>query len=307
MRTNWAISLIQGLLEPSFDQRKCLALEIVGRMLIVLLSRHSPVFRKMNRIFEALPDLSSSSPTSVREPLSDSGVSACCQKSRSVISPWKPQLARWLQTLLLFFALAVGLPARALAWDAARMLAAAEQMSSATKLAVVRLQTMLTKAATLETRAKLSLVNDYFNEHVSFAEDMEVWGQIDYWASPLQTLEKGRGDCEDYAIGKYFSLSAAGVPIEQLRLVYVRAQMLHRSQAHMVLAFYENPQSEPLILDSLVTEIRPASQRQDLSPVYSFNGEGLWRGVGTQSTGNSLASLSNWRDILARVRAEGFM
>jgi hypothetical protein len=75
----------------------------------------------------------------------------------------------------------------------------------------------------------------------------------------------------------------------------------------MVLAHYATPQSEPLILDNLVTEIRPASRRPDLTPVFSFNSEGLWQGAGAQSMGDPVARLSRWRDVLARARAEGFL
>ncbi|MBL3278677.1 hypothetical protein ELP91_28930, partial [Klebsiella pneumoniae] len=81
----------------------------------------------------------------------------------------------------------------------------------------------------------------------------DVWGQVDYWGSPLETLTKGQGDCEDYAIGKYFALMAAGVPSARMRLVYVRAQNGGVIQAHMVLAYYPTPDAEPLILDNLIT------------------------------------------------------
>ncbi len=143
-----------------------------------------------------------------------------------------------------------------------------------------------------------------------FRDDQEVWNQVDYWASPLETLDKGMGDCEDFAIAKYFSLLAVGVPPARLRLVYVRLQIGGAggpSQAHMVLAYYATPQAEPLILDNLVTEIRPASRRPDLTPVFSFNSEGLWQGTGAQSAGDPVARLSRWRDVLVKARVEGFL
>jgi predicted transglutaminase-like cysteine proteinase len=132
----------------------------------------------------------------------------------------------------------------------------------------------------------------------------------DYWASPLETLQQGRGDCEDFAIAKYFSLLATGVPAAQLRLVYVRLQLGGPggpSQAHMVLAYYADAQAEPLILDNLVTEIRPASRRPDLTPVFSFNSEGLWQGNGGPRMGDPVERLSRWREVLSKARAEGFL
>jgi predicted transglutaminase-like cysteine proteinase len=136
-----------------------------------------------------------------------------------------------------------------------------------------------------------------------------VWGEIDHWASPLELLGKGRGDCEDYVIGKYFGLLAVGVPVAKLRLVYVRATIGGPGgevAAHMVLAYYAAPAAEPEILDNLIGDIRPASRRPDLDPVFSFNGEGLWQGTGTQAAGDPASRLSRWREVLAKARAEGF-
>ncbi len=171
------------------------------------------------------------------------------------------------------------------------------------------LQAVLAGLTGQDEAAKLVAINQFFNRRIVFATDQEVWGQLDYWASPLEMLGKGRGDCEDYVIGKYFSLVVAGVPISHLRLVYVRATIGGpggETVAHMVLAYYATPGAEPLILDNLIGEIRPASRRPDLEPVFSFNGEGLWQGVGAQSAGDPVARLSRWREVLSKARAEGF-
>jgi len=75
----------------------------------------------------------------------------------------------------------------------------------------------------------------------------------------------------------------------------------------MVLAYYASPEAEPLILDNLVGEIRPASRRPDLTPVFSFNSEGLWQGNGSQRMGDPVERLSRWREVLRKARAEGFL
>jgi hypothetical protein len=79
------------------------------------------------------------------------------------------------------------------------------------------------------------------------------------------------------------------------------------SQAHMVLAYYAQANAEPLILDNLVTEIRPASRRPDLTPVFSFNSEGLWQGNGGPRMGDAVERLSRWREVMRKARAEGFL
>lgn len=195
------------------------------------------------------------------------------------------------------------------AWDADTMLRAAQAHGPLAVAGARELQAAMAGLTGQDESAKLAGMNQFFNRRVMFASDAEVWGQTDYWASPLEMLGKGRGDCEDYVIGKYFSLIAIGVPITRLRLVYVRATIGGPGGevvAHMVLAHYATVGAEPVILDNLIGEIRPASRRPDLEPVFSFNGEGLWQGVGAQTAGDPVARLSRWREVLAKARAEGF-
>lgn len=155
---------------------------------------------------------------------------------------------------------------------------------------------------------QLSAINDFWNRAVVHTEDSVLWSQPDYWATPLETLGKGAGDCEDFVVGKYFSLLRLGVPLERLRLIYVRARMggvgSTQSIAHMVLGYYETPVAEPLVLDSMVDFLLPASQRKDLTPVFSFNAQGVYV-AGAQPS--SVDRITRWRDLLVRMRQEGFL
>lgn len=154
--------------------------------------------------------------------------------------------------------------------------------------------------------------NLFYNRKIRYTSDQRLYQQPDYWASPLETFSQGRGDCEDYAIAKYFTLLAGGMPASKLRMVYVKADLPAtatrpaESVGHMVLAYYPQPDADPLVLDNLTDEIRPASLRPDLKPVFSFNTEGLWQGVGQQSMGDPMARISKWRDAMNRIKAEGF-
>ena len=150
---------------------------------------------------------------------------------------------------------------------------------------------------------KLQLVNDFFNS-LEFANDIDHWGKEDYWATPLQMLASNGGDCEDFAIAKYFTLREMGIPAEQLRLTYVKA--LRLNQAHMVLTYFTTAEADPLVLDNLVGEISPASEREDLLPVYSFNGNGLWlaKSGGTAKLVGRSKRLSRWQEVIARLDEE---
>ena len=150
---------------------------------------------------------------------------------------------------------------------------------------------------------KLELVNNFFNQ-LAFVNDSELWGQEDYWATPLQMISSNGGDCEDYSIAKYFTLRKMGIPEERMRLTYVKALQLN--QAHMVLTYFPTPDSEPLILDNLVTDIRLSSERTDLVAVYSFNGNGLWlaKKKGADERVGRSERLSRWQEVIARINNE---
>ena len=205
-----------------------------------------------------------------------------------------PRLGLWPPIALQVTVALLGAAALpALAWDAAVMQSAARKLGPAAVAALPPLQALLGRMEAADDRERLQAVNRFFNQRIAFATDQSVWDQEDYWASPLEALAKGQGDCEDYAIAKYASLLAVGVAPARLRLVYVRARMpagtVPASQAHMVLAYHANPGDEPLILDNLVPEVLPASARPDLTPLFSFSADGLWHGTGSVSAGDPLA------------------
>lgn len=154
-----------------------------------------------------------------------------------------------------------------------------------------------------EPEQQLKAVNDYFNSFL-FSDDIVVWKQEDYWATPMEFIGRGAGDCEDFVIAKYYSLVEAGFPADKLRLMYVKA--IELNQHHMVLTYYPRRGVEPLVLDNLDPVIKPSGQRQDLLPIYSFNADFLWlvkaRGEG-QNVGSS-DRLSLWQDLQQRFARE---
>jgi predicted transglutaminase-like cysteine proteinase len=97
-------------------------------------------------------------------------------------------------------------------------------------------------------REKLKKVNDFYNSRIRFVSDIDLWGMQDYWATPIEFLCKKAGDCEDFAIAKFFTLKAMGVAEEKLNIAYVKA--LQYNIAHMVLTYYSEAGAEPLILDN---------------------------------------------------------
>jgi predicted transglutaminase-like cysteine proteinase len=152
---------------------------------------------------------------------------------------------------------------------------------------------------------KLEKINSFFNKNIFFVDDITLYGVKDYWATPVEFLSRGAGDCEDFAIAKYFSLKIMGVAEEKLRIAYVKA--LQQNIFHMVMLYYSTPGAEPLILDNLIDSIKPASERRDLLPIFTFNGAGLWlahdRGQGKLAGKSS--RLTAWNELLQRMADNG--
>ncbi len=158
--------------------------------------------------------------------------------------------------------------------------------------------------ASLEGKSEkeiLKEVNDFWNG-VPYGSDMQIWGKRDHWATPYEFLLKDRGDCEDYVIAKYETLKRAG--IDPHRLYFVYARIRGKESPHMVLAYYETPDAEPLVLDNVNLRIFHASKRSDLIPVYTFNGEVLARFQNHSRKGLSEHNRKvkrKWEDLMQRI------
>lgn len=161
---------------------------------------------------------------------------------------------------------------------------------------------MLEKTKGQKTVKKLKAVNDFFNK-IKYMSDIKVWKQEDYWASPFEFLGVGAGDCEDFAIAKYFALRSLGIPDEKLKITYVTLTQKNKSIAHMVLNYYHKPTSTPIILDSANKKLKLATKRKDLKPIYSFNATGLWEAQNKTANFKSKGTnkLKKWQSMMSRI------
>lgn len=113
-------------------------------------------------------------------------------------------------------------------------------------------------------------VNRFVNR-MAYKADIDNYGQRDYWATPLEFLARS-GDCEDYAIAKYWSLRRLGVAADALRLVVVRDVV--RDLPHAVLAVHVD--GAVYILDNLSDAVREQSMVRQYVPYYSVNEVARW-------------------------------
>lgn len=165
-----------------------------------------------------------------------------------------------------------------------------------------QLNRLLLELNNKDIQTKLLEVNRFFNRF-THKYDNEVWGESDYWATPEEFIGMHAGDCEDYVVAKYFTLRYLGVPDDRLYLTYVKA--LKQNVAHMVLTYFETPQSIPLVLDNYDLRILSADKRTDLLPIYSFNAQSLFLTNASAGLGRSLPAdkvkNSKWTRLLSTL------
>lgn len=131
-------------------------------------------------------------------------------------------------------------------------------------------QMLKSKAEALDAMGKLHLINEFWNRQ-PYREDIQNWQKEDYWAIPAQFIRKS-GDCEDYAIAKYFTLKELGIDPERMRIVVLRDTI--RNLAHAVLAVYI--EGTAYILDNVSDIILPHSRIRNYKPQFSVNEFGRW-------------------------------
>ncbi|WP_231517068.1 transglutaminase-like cysteine peptidase [Marinobacterium lacunae] len=225
--------------------------------------------------------------------------------SRKSLKRWPAQ--RYLAALAFLVTLAAAIALTSLASEGVRLSQAdinrfREIYGTEAAQRLTAWQSLMNRLTDAPEQTKLKEVNAFFNQ-VRFLDDIVHWKQEDYWATPVEFLISNGGDCEDFAIAKYYTLKELGVSVDKMSLTYVKA--LRLNQAHMVLTYYPSPEAMPLVLDNLIGEIKSADQRPDLLHVYTFNGDNLWlskKGKRSQLVGTS-DQLKPWVKLQSRVNA----
>lgn len=165
---------------------------------------------------------------------------------------------------------------------------------------LILLGDLVDESSTLDEQGKIKAVNDFFNQ-IPYYSDIQHWKQEDYWATPVEKLATNGGDCEDYSISKYYTLRELGIEEQKLRIMYVKA--LEWNEAHMVLAYYTSPSVPPLVLDNIKKDLKPANERKDLVPVFSFNANGLYlaKAQGTGKRVGGPEKMKLWSNMMKRM------
>ena len=113
-------------------------------------------------------------------------------------------------------------------------------------------------------------INRFVNQ-AAYRSDDENYGRVDYWATPTELFSRG-GDCEDFALTKFFALRELGLDNRDIRLVVLQA--LDIGIPHAVLMV--RVAGETYILDNRTGEIVTAESALRYRPIYSVNEEYWW-------------------------------
>ena len=128
-------------------------------------------------------------------------------------------------------------------------------------------------SAAYTNEQKITAVNNFVNQSLSYTEDSEAWGLSDYWASPTESFTKGYGDCEDYATAKYFSLKMLGFKDEDMRIVVLKDT--RKNELHAVLVVNNNGTN--YVLDNQLQDVKIDTQIAFYLPIYSINEHNWWK------------------------------
>jgi predicted transglutaminase-like cysteine proteinase len=167
--------------------------------------------------------------------------------------------------------------------------------------------TLVSRLADADELSRITEVNRFFNRF-AHQSDRRLWGRSDHWATPQEFLLRGAGDCEDFAIAKYFALRALGIDDRRLAIVYTRD--LERGVAHMVLLVSAANGSEQLVLDDSDPRLLPPHRRPELVAVYGFNTSAVFiarSGMPLPTRARTVRQRHRrWDELLARRRTQQY-
>lgn len=119
---------------------------------------------------------------------------------------------------------------------------------------------------------RIAHVNRAINRMIAYREDIRVWKRNEFWATPEEALSKRAGDCEDFAILKYWSLRLLGFDDADMRIVVLRDTAKRAYHAVLAVAF----DGDWLILDNRFSKVQLQRNLPNYQPLYSLNTSGQW-------------------------------
>lgn len=131
-------------------------------------------------------------------------------------------------------------------------------------------QALLASGQSLPRHEQLELVHAWANK-VQYVEDITNWAMADYWQTTDEFFARG-GDCEDYAITKYFGLKQLGFVAEDMRILVLFDKQLQLHHAVLLV----NLDGKVWMLDNQKSSAVLFSDAEHYRPIYSINEQNWW-------------------------------
>lgn len=142
----------------------------------------------------------------------------------------------------------------------------------------VHYQTWLSKldgAEDLPLLRQMQIVDSLVNKTVTWTSDsITHCGAKEYWAAGAETVLTGKGDCDDYAIAKFYALQYLDVPESRFSIMVVSTDSAAKDFNHAVLAVdtsANNNWVNCLVLDNITANSRKTFGQTGYAPFYMVN------------------------------------
>ena len=143
---------------------------------------------------------------------------------------------------------------------------------------------------------KLKEVNDYYNKFIYKTDDV-AFNVKDYWQTPKEFESNGFGDCEDFAIAKFFKLKELNITSNIVYcLIPVISSINYTAEAHMICV------SDNFILDNINKTISKVEDT-NYTFIYLLNNE-YWQLMKNNLPFGEKRDVNNlklWSDLLNRI------
>jgi len=133
-------------------------------------------------------------------------------------------------------------------------------------------QTTAGTLSNLPLRQRIERANIFVNNRVQYRADRAATGQRDSWLTPAQLFQTGTGDCEDFALAKYWLLREAGVPAEDMYVMVVRDLVARAGHAYLAVRVGD----EFVLLDSRTNNVILPENLTDVAPLVSVSATGAF-------------------------------
>jgi predicted transglutaminase-like cysteine proteinase len=150
------------------------------------------------------------------------------------------------------------------AWDRVRQFMLARDNRYSPPMRALLLWAISLRSKPVEER--LRAINNRINHDFIYESDQRTWGQEDYWATPIENVEKGRMDCEDFASLKLYLAYIANIDPDDL--VLLAGRIRSSGEDHVVLWARGNGQG--YVLDNRLPYVVGSASYTDFTVLFSL-------------------------------------